>query len=167
MNTAVKGFTAFQINVHVLTVRGDIGDNKDLSITGLTVKVTAWEKKRITVQVVEHIAMFQTAPEFLKDDNVLSIVGVKRVLVIGDTVTTAIAVFVHDGAGFAGTSFTEHVCNGQVTPGGGKLHITEQGSGTLHLVDDFHSAGNRFNDFQIVGPSFSNSKILSDSRDFP
>jgi len=126
VNAAVKGFPALLVDTCVLAVRGNIGDDKDLGVTGLPVEVAAREKKRIAVQIIEHITVFQAATEFLEDDNILSIVGVEGVPVISDTVTVGVAVLVHDGPGLPRAGFTKEVCNRQVPPGGSKLNVTEK-----------------------------------------
>lgn len=67
VNTAVERLTAGKVHVHVLSVRGNVGDDEDLGIARLTVEVAAGEQERIAVQVVQHIAMLQAAPKFLED----------------------------------------------------------------------------------------------------
>ena len=67
VNAAVKRLTAGKVYIHVLSVRGYIGDDEDLGIARLTVEIAAGEQKRVAVQVVQHIAMLQAAPEFLED----------------------------------------------------------------------------------------------------
>ena len=86
IDTAKERLTRFQVDIRILGIGRNVGDDKHLCITGLTVEVTTRKKKRIAVQIVEHIAMLQTAPELFKDDNILPVIGVKGVFVIGDTV---------------------------------------------------------------------------------
>ncbi|MCQ4771987.1 hypothetical protein NE579_16345, partial [Intestinimonas massiliensis] len=39
--------------------------------------------ERVTVQIVEHIAMFQAASKFLEDKYILTIVGIKGMFIAG------------------------------------------------------------------------------------
>ena len=82
VNAAIECFTAGQVHVYVLRIRGDIGNDENLGIARLTVEIAAGEQERVAVQVVQHVAMFQAAPELLKDEHVLSVVGVEGVTII-------------------------------------------------------------------------------------
>ena len=102
MNPTEESRAGFIIDIEILRVWRNVGNDKDFCETGLTVEVTAREQERIAVQVVEHIAMLEAAPELFKDKHILTIVGIKGVLIIRHTVTILIAVLFHHGAGFAG-----------------------------------------------------------------
>lgn len=131
MNMAVKRFPAGSINTRVLEVRGDVCDDEDLGIARLTVEVTAGEQERIAVQVVQHVAMLQSASEFLENQHILATIGVEGVTVVRNTAAIGVAVAVHDGAGFAGTCLAENVGDGEITPGVGELSVTEGGEAAL------------------------------------
>ena len=57
VDSTEKGLPGLTVNVHILFLRGNIGDDENLGETGLPIEITAREKQRITVQVVKHIAM--------------------------------------------------------------------------------------------------------------
>lgn len=109
VNTAVKRFPAGKVHVHVLNVRGDVGDDEYFGVARLTVEIAAGEQEGIAVQVVQHIAMFQTSPELLENQHILTVVGIEGVTVVRNTVAVGVAVAVHDGAGFAGACPAETV----------------------------------------------------------
>ena len=131
MNPAEKGFPAGGVNACILGVRRNVGDDKYLGVTGLPVKVAARKEERIAIQIVQHIAVFQSATELLEDNDVLAVVGVEGVTVIRDTVAIGVAVSIHDRAGFAGAGFAEDIGHSEVTPGIEELSIPEGGAGPL------------------------------------
>ena len=99
----------------------------------MTVEVAAGQQQRIAVQVVQHIAMFQPTTELLEDDVILTVVGVKGMLVIRDPVTVLIAELFHHGAGLAGAGLTEDVGHFQGPPGGLKEGIPVHRADPLYL----------------------------------
>lgn len=150
VDTPEKGVAGFTVDVHVLAVRRKIGDDEHFCVTRLTVEIAAREKKRIAVQIVEHVTVFQAAPEFLEDQDILTIVGVKGVLVVRDTVTIDVAELVHDRTGLAGACLAEYVRHFQVTPGGSKLSIPVHGADTLDFVDVLVGAGNSVHNLDVT-----------------
>lgn len=80
VDTAKERLPCLPVNVHVLFIRGNVGNDEHLRETRLTVEVAAREKQRIAVQIIQHIAVLQTRTELLENDNVLSVVGTKGCL---------------------------------------------------------------------------------------
>ena len=116
IDTAEKGLSTFTVNVQILIIRGNVGNNKNFRIASLTVEIAAREEEWITVKVIEHITVFQATSELLKNKYVLAIIGIEGMLIVSDTVTIGISVFIHNGAGFTGSRMTENVSNMEVTP---------------------------------------------------
>ena len=93
--------------------------------------------------------MFQAAAKFLKNKHILTIVGIKGVLIIRDTVTVFIAVFIHDTTSFTAAGFTEYVGYFEVTPAVFELRITVHGADTLHFFNITVGRSDSINDLFI------------------
>ena len=57
IDAAEERFACFHVHGGILSVRGNVGDDKDLGVTSLTVEVPAGKQQRIAVQIVQHIAV--------------------------------------------------------------------------------------------------------------
>lgn len=154
MNTAEERLTGFRVDGLILLVRGNIGDDEHLGKTRLTVEVAAREQERIAVQIVEHIAMLQAAAKFLKDKHVLTIIGIKGVLIICDTVAIFVAVLIHDTTGLAAAGLAEYVGYFEITPAVFKLGITVHGADTLHFFNITVGRSDSINDLFIGSAAF-------------
>ena len=138
MDTAVKGIAACLIDIQILFIRCNIGDDENFGITRLTIEIPARQKKRITVKIIQHIAVFQTTTKFLKNYNVLSIISIERMVIISDTITIRITIFIHYRTGFTRACFTENIGNLKIAPTGSKFTVTEHRPGALNLFQIQH-----------------------------
>lgn len=149
MNATEESIAALCVHVRILRVRWNIGDDEYLGEAGLTVEVAAWEQQRIAVQIVEHIAMLERAAKFLKNKHVLSVVGIERMLVVGDTIAVFIAVCIHYAARFTAASPAENVGHVQLAPTVFELRVTIHGADTLHLFKIAISRSDGVDDFLV------------------
>ena len=101
MDTAIESKTGFLYHSCILLFQREIADNENLGITRLPVEVAAGEQQRVAVQIVEDISDLELGAVFLKNQNILSIVGIEGVAVVRDTVTILVSVLIHHGAGFS------------------------------------------------------------------
>ena len=79
MNTAVESKSGFLYHSCILFFQGKIANNKDLGIASLPIEVTAREQQRVAVQIVENISDFKLGTVFLKNQNILSVIGIEWV----------------------------------------------------------------------------------------
>ena len=94
--------------------------------------------------------MLKATTELLKNEHVLTVVGIKWVLIIGDTVAIRIAIFIHHRTGLAGAGFAKHIGHFHITPGGSKFSVTVHGTDALNFINLLISAGNGIHNFHIA-----------------
>ena len=92
-------------------------DNENLGIARLPVEIAAGEQKRVTVQVVEDIGNLELGAVLLKNQDILSIISIKGVAVVRDTVTILVSILIHHGAGFSWAGGAEDIGYVEITPG--------------------------------------------------
>ena len=111
------GFRIVHLDIGILLLQGDVGNDEHLGIASHLIGIAARKHKRVAVQVFQHIVDPEAAAELFEDDDFLSHVAVKGMVVIGDLVHLGIAVCVHDAPGLSGSGVTPEVCNIQAAPG--------------------------------------------------
>lgn len=94
--------------------------------------------------------MFETAPELLKDDHVLTVICIKRVFIIGHPVNRIIAVCFHDASGLSGAGGAENVRHFQFPPLRGVGNVTEHGAQTLYLIQVLVGHGDGVHDIGVA-----------------
>ncbi len=124
-----------------MPLKRNIGYKEHFRITSLTIKVTTGKKKRISIKIIEHVRKVKARSKFLKDDNVLTIVGVERMFIICHAIAVGIAIFIHNAACFTRAGFTEYISDFQSTPAIGILRIAEHGASSLDFFYIHHGTG--------------------------
>ena len=128
MNTAAERFPslfAFCLNVYVLLIKWNVRNYVNFCEAGQLVIVAARQFTRIAVEVIQHILNFQAAAEFLKNNHVLPLVAIKRMIIIRDTVHILIAVLLHDGTCLTSAGLTGNIGNVEFTKAVLKLFIPQ------------------------------------------
>ena len=93
--------------------------------------------------------MLERAAKLFKDKHILPVIGIERMLVVGDAIAVFIAVCVHYAARFTAASPAENVGHFQLAPTVFELRVTIHGAHTLHLFKVTIGRGDGVDDFLV------------------
>lgn len=116
MDTAKESGAGFLYRVCILLFQGQVANDKNLGIARLTVEAAAGEQKRVAVQIVENVRNLELRAVLLENQDILSIIGIKGMTVVRDTIAILVSVLVHYKAGFSGAGSTKDIGYVKITP---------------------------------------------------